>query len=214
MTDQPPKPRRGCLFYGCITCVVLLLLSIGALLIGIHYVKKVINRYTETQPMELPTVQMPQDQVNKLKQRFEAFEAAVREHRPTQSLTLSADEINALIANGPEQQALKGKFYISLEGEQLKGQVSFPLEQVGLKGRYLNGSATFNMSLHDGVFVVSPRTLVVKGKPVPEMYMAKFRQANLAASVTNEPKAVAVLQGLEDIQIKDGTLVAVPKEKK
>ena len=29
---------------------------LGALLLGLHYVKKLVNRYTDTQPMELPTV--------------------------------------------------------------------------------------------------------------------------------------------------------------
>ncbi len=217
MTDQPPKARRGCLFYGCLTCVVLMLLGIGALLLGFHYVKKVVNRYTDTQPMELPTVQMAQADVDKLKQRFEAFEAAVREGRPVQSLTLSSDEINALIANGPQRQALNGKFYVSLEGDQLKGQVSVPLQEVGLtmfKGRYLNGSATFALSLRNGVLAVSPQSIVVKGNPLPEMYMQKIRQENLAAGITNDTQAMAVLKGLEDIKINNGTLVVVPKEKK
>ena len=217
MNDQPPKARRGCLFYGCITCVVLLVLGLGAVLLGVHYVKGLVNRYTDSQPMQLPTVQMPQSEVNKLKQRFEAFEAAVRDHRPAPPLTLSSDDINALIANGPGREALSGKLYVGLEGDQFKGQVSVPLQDVGLsmfKGRYFNGSATFNMTLRNGVLIVSPQTLVVKGNPVPERYMAAFRQQNLAASLTNQPKAVAVLQGLEDIQIKEGALVVVPKEKK
>ncbi len=216
MNDQPPKPRRGCLFYGCITCVVLLLLVMGGLLVGLHYVKKMVNLYTDTQPMELPTVQMPQTEVDKLNKRFEAFEAAVRDKRPTQPLTLNSDDINVLAASGPEREFFKGKFYVSLEGDQLKGQVSVPLQEFGfsmLKGRYLNGTATFRMSFKNGVLVVSPQTILVKGNPLPEKYMQGLRQENLAASLTNEPKAVAILQGLEDIQIKDGKLVIVPKAK-
>ena len=217
MTDQPPKPRRGCLFYGCLTGIVLLLLAIGALLFGIHYVKGMINRYTDAQPMELPTVQMPQGEVDKLNQRLAAFEQSVNERRPTPPLTLTAADVNALVASGPQWQALQGKFYVSVEGDQLKGQVSVPLHEVGLsmfKGRYLNGSATFGLSLQNGVLVVSPRTILVKGTPLPEVYMQALRKENLAASLTNEPRAVAVLQGLENIQVKDGKLVIVPKQKK
>ena len=44
--------------------------------------------------------------------------------------------------------------------------------------------------------------------------MQEIRKENLAAGLTNEPEAVAVLQGLQDIQVKDGKLVIVPKEKK
>ena len=217
MTEPLARPRRGCLFYGCIISVVLLLLVMGALLVGWHYVKKMVNHYTDTQPMELPTVQMPQADVNRLKARFKAFEAAVRDHRPAEPLTLSSDDINALIASIPENEVLKGKIYITLKGDQLKGQVSVPLQQVGLgmfKGRYLNGTATFAVSLRNGVLAVSPRTLVAKGNPLPEICMQKIRQENLAAGVANDPQAVALLQGLEDLQIRDGSLIVVPKEKK
>jgi hypothetical protein len=217
MTNQPPKSRRGCFFYGCITCVVLLLLLVGALLAGVHYVKKMVNRYTDTQPMELPTVQMPQGEVDRLKQRFEAFRAAVREQRPTPPLTLGSDDINALIAGGTAPQALKGKLYVSLDGDQLKGQVSAPLEQVGLsmfKGRYLNGSATFNLAFRNGALFVTAQTITVKGKPLPERFMQRVRNENLAAELTRQPETAALLQGLEDIRVSEGKLVIVPKEQK
>lgn len=217
MTDQAAKPRRGCFFYGCITCLVLLVLVLGALMVGLHYVKKMVNQFTDPQPMELPTVQMSQGEVDKLKQRFEAFQKAVKEQRPTEPLVLAADDINALIANGPERQGVKGKFYVGLEGAQLKGEVSVPLREIGLsvfKGRYLNGSATFNLSFSNGVLSVAPQTIIVKGKPVPEVYMQEIRKQNLAAGLANKPAAVEVLQGLDEIQVKDGKLVVVPKEKK
>jgi hypothetical protein len=217
VTDPAAKPRRGCFFYGCITGLVLLVLVLGALMVGLHYVKKMVNQYTDTKPMELPTVQMSQGEIDKVKQRFEAFQQAIREQRPTPPLELTADDINALIASGPERQALKGKFYVSLEGDQLKGEVSMPLQQVGLsmfKGRYLNGSATFSLSFTNGALSVAPQTINVKGKPLPETYLREIRKQNLAADLTKEPKTVAVLQGLEDIQVKEGKLVIVPKEKK
>jgi hypothetical protein len=217
VTDQAAKPRRGCFFYGCITSLVLLLIMLGALMVGLHYVRKMVNQYTDTRPMELPAVQMPPGEVDKLKQRFEAFQQAVREQRPARPLELTADEINALIASGPERQALKGKFYVSLEGDQLKGEVSMPLQEVGLsmfKGRYLNGSATFGLSFRNGALSVTPQTVNVKGKPLPEAYMQEIRKQNLAAKLGEEPGAAAVLQGLEDIRVKDGKLVLVPKENK
>jgi hypothetical protein len=215
MTDQTPKRPRGCFFYGCITSVVLLALLLGALLIGLHYVRKMVYQFTDAQPMTLPTVQMSQPEIEKVQERFEAFQTAVREHRPTKPLVLTADEINALIASGPDAQPFKGKFYVSLEGSQLKGEMSLPLQDLGLrmfKDRYLNGSATFNLGLHNGVLFLTPQTITVKEKPVPEVYMQGIRKENLAAGVVNEPKAVAVLQGLQDIQVQDGRLVVQPKE--
>ena len=217
MTDAAAKPRRGCFFYGCITGLVLLVIVLGALMVGLHYVRKMVNQLTDSQPMELPTVQMSQGEMDKLKQRFEAFQKAVRKQRPTEPLVLAADDINALIANGSERQALKGKLYVGLEGDQIKGEVSVPLREIGLsvfRGRYLNGSATFNLSFTNGVLSVAPQTIIVKGRPVPEVYMQEIRKQNLAAGFTNEPATAAVLQALEGIQVKEGKLVVVPKEKK
>jgi hypothetical protein len=81
------------------------------------------------------------------------------------------------------------------------------------KGRYLNGSATFNLSFSNGVLWVAPQTIIVKGRPLPEAFMQEIRKQNLAAALANEPAAVVVLQGLQDIRVKEGKLVAVPKEK-
>jgi hypothetical protein len=220
MNGQPPKPRRGCFFYGCITGLVLLLLIAIGGLIAVHYGKKaltgMINKYTDTQPMALPTVQISAADLDKLKQRFAAFEDAVKAGRPTPPLVLSADEINALIASSPDRQQLKGKFYVSFDGDRVKGQLSLPLGEIGwkmFKNRYLNGSGTFNVSLRNGILFVAPQTVEVKGKPVPEMYMQGLRNANFAAGLTNQPDAMAVLQKLEDIQVKDGKLIVTPKEK-
>ena len=216
MNDQPPKPRRGCLFYGCITGVVLLVIVLGALMIGLHYVKTLVNRYTDTKPVELPTVQVSQAEAAQMKERFEAFQQAVREQRATKPLVLSADDINALITSGGEQQAWKGKVYVSLDGDQLKGELSVPLQDVGLSafaGRYLNGSATFNLSFRDGRLSITPQTILAKGQPIPDVFMQQIRKQNLAIALTNDPSAAAVLKGLEQIQVKEGKLVIEPKEK-
>ena len=217
MTEHPPKRRRGCFFYGCITSLVLLVLAIAALLLGWHLVKKAVNQYTDSKPMELPTVQMSQQEISRLRQRFETFQAAMREQRPVPPLTLNGDDINALIAHGPQQQGLQDKVYVSIEGDQLKGQVSVPLEEVGLsmfKGRYLNGQGTFKLALHNGVLFVTAQTITVKGQPLPETFMQNIRKENLAAKLGDESRAAAVLQGLEDIRVSDGKLVLVPKERK
>jgi hypothetical protein len=215
MSDPTPKPRRGCFFYGCITGAVLLVMLLGALLLGLHYVKKMVMSFTDSKPMELPTLQMSQAEMAQAKERLESFQQAVREHHATKPLTLTADEINALIASGGDQQGLKGKVYVSLDGDQLKGELSVPLQDMGLnmfKGRYLNGSATFNLSFRNGALSVTPQTIQVKGGPLPEIYLREIRKQNLAFAFTNDPAATAVLKGLEEIQVKEGKLVIAPKE--
>jgi hypothetical protein len=105
---------------------------------------------------------------------------------------------------------------VRFDGDRIKAELSLPLQEVGwkmLRGRYLNGSGTFNVSLHDGVLFVAPQDIVVKGSPVPEVYMQGLRSQNFAEALTNQPDASAVLLGLQEIQVKDGKLVVVPKAK-
>jgi len=215
VTDQTVKPRRGCFFYGCISGVVLLVMVLGALLLGLHYMKKMVNRYTDVKARELPTLQMSQAEMAQVKQRLESFQQAVREQRATKPLTLTADDINALIATGGDQQSLKGKVYVTLDGDQVKGELSVPLQDVGLsmlRGRYLNGTATFNLSFREGKLSVTPQTIQVKGEPLPEVYLREIRKQNLAFALTNDAGAAAVLKGLEEIQVKEGKLVIEPKQ--
>ena len=214
MNGQPPKPHRGCFFYGCITSLVLLALVLCALLVGLHYAKKLINRYTDTRPMELPTVQMSPAEVAKVKHRVEEFKQALQQQHPVAPLVLSADDVNALIANGPERELLKGKFYLNFEGDQLKGDISLPLHELGvplLRGRYLNGSASFDLAFRDGTVVVNARDITVKGKPLPENFLRDLRKENLAAELTKQPDTGPLLKRLQDIQVKDNQLIFVPK---
>ena len=128
-------------------------------------------------------------------------------------LALSGDELNALILTDPNLRALKGQLYVSIEDNQVKGQLSVPTARVGLgvfRHRYLNGSGTFNVSLTNGTLYVSAQNLSVKGKPIPEKYMQQVRRQNLAQSFNDDPKISVGLNKLQSIEVKDGKLVIVP----
>ena len=215
MTEQPPqKPRRGCLFYGCLSGTVCLLAILIAFLLGLYQLKRMLNFYTDSQPVSLPTVQMPAAQMELLKQRIENFQDAVRNGRPTEPLSLSSDDINALIASDPNLARAKGRVYVTIDGNRLKGQVSLALADLGLpifRGRYLNASGVFALSLHKGDLLVTADSLVVKGKPLPGVYMDKIHSQNLAANLSDNPRASVALNHLQDIRVQDGKLILVPK---
>jgi hypothetical protein len=98
----------------------------------------------------------------------------------------------------------------------VNAQISVPTEQFGirmLKGRYLNGSGVFSVSLRDGALWVSPESIsTAKGKTFPEDVMRGLRTENFAAGYTNNPDFNAAIAKLEDIQVKPGKLILVPKK--
>ena len=216
-SDTTPKPRRGFLFYGCLTGTVCLVAILLALLLGLHQFKKMLTWYTDTKPMELPTVQMSSEQYNALQQRLETFQEAVRSRRHTPPLTLTADDINGLIANDPKLRGLKGKLFVTIENSRLKGQISIPLQELGLgafKGRYLNGVGTFSVSINNGLLTITPDVIVVKGKPLPGVYMDKIRAQNLADKLNEDTRASVALNRFQEIKVQDNQLILVPKEEK
>lgn len=217
MTDpaNPPKPRRGCLFYGCLTGIVALLAILVAGLLGLYQLRKMVDRYTDDKPLPLPTVEISSERFNQLQRRVDTFRDDLRAGRKAPSLALSSDEINSLIAKDPQFSGLKGKVYVTLEGQALKAQISLPLQELGLprlRGRYLNGNGVFSLSLQNGMVDVRAQELSVKGRPLPATYMNAIRNQNLAASANDNPRSSVGLNRLQNLEIQDGELRLTPKD--
>lgn len=215
--DLEQKKKSGC-GKGCaVGCVTAALLAVAAGLLlflgGPKVLKKLADAYTSPAPANLPTVEFTQQEAAGLMARVDAFSQAVKEQKQGQELTLSARDINMLIQNKRSGGELAGKLYVNMEGDRLTGEVSLPLEKLGtaLKGRWLNGSATFRVETAAGRLLVFMDQLSVRGKPLPEPFMAGIRGQNLAENAANDPKAQAALEKIESISVRDGKLRIVSK---
>src|SRR6266481_2455519 len=122
MEDQTRKPRRGILHYGCVAGMVLMLMVVLGGLFGLYYAKRMFIDFTDAKPASLPQVGLSRAQIDEIQQRIEIFRQTVRTGKATPPLTLTADEINALIATDPDLSPLKGKLYVKLSGDQVEGQ--------------------------------------------------------------------------------------------
>jgi len=179
--------------------------------------KRYINEYTDSAPLTLPTVQVTDEEVRQMRERIGKFREAVLSGKPVEPLIVTSDEANALIAKDPEMKGLQGHFYLTFEEGKVQAQLSIPAERllsVGfLKGRYLNGTGIFNVSLRDGTLWVSPESIMSsKGKSFPEDAMRNLRNANFASAYTNNPDFNAAMAKVEDIQVKPGKIIIVPKK--
>lgn len=217
---QPEKQvsrRRGCLFYGCLTGFVLMLLVLLGLLVGGRALKKMYTDFTDDHPTPLPGIKLSDTEVKELRKRVDDFRESVRAGKPTKPLELTPDEINALIATDEDLAPVKGKLYVlGIEGDKIKARLSVPMEDVSLpvfKGRYLNGDAAFNLMLKNGIIRLHAQDVTVKGKPVPEVYMQKIRTQNLAQNINRNPRVSVALDWIESIKVSNGKLVITPKEK-
>ena len=207
MVDEQKKRRR---FYTWSASIILgLLLAILLLLLWLYFNQAV----TDTNPMPLPAVALPEAELRQLQQRVDSFRAAVRAHRSVPPLALTSDEVNALLATDPDGEPLKDHFYVTLQGNEAKAQFSFPTAQIGLeKGRFLNGSGTFSVGLRNEILRLNGKNLIVKRHSLPKVIAQHFENKNLAEAINANPRARAAFKTLESIEVKDGKLVITPKK--
>src|ERR1041385_392572 len=206
---QPARKGRGCFFYGCLTCVVILLLACLLAIFAARFARNWIADRTDAAPAQLPKVEMADAEFKQLEARVKAFGDAMNQGKSAEPLVLSERDLNALIAGSANTKELAGKFYVSLNGDQVKGQVSIPLSNLGwfFRGRYLNGDASFNVSLENGVLVVTLREVRVKGRPLPDTILGGLRQENLAKDFSQDPQTANAIKKFEGLQVKDGQVI-------
>ena len=214
MSDaQSPKKPRGCLFQGCVICLVLVLVLS---LVGFLFVRTLIKRanafiaeYTEIQPTLFPKVDIGADELKALQERWKEFSA---DGTNTVTITLTGREVNALLANGADTQQVKDWFYVTVDGDKVKGQVSMPLESqfkvpfLRFKGRYLNGSAEFLVAMSNQFLQVTIRSLEVKGKAIPGQFMDQLAGLDFAGNSYGGSNATPRLR-IESVTVTNGTIV-------
>ena len=206
----PPKKKHGCFFYGCITSIVLVLIVAIGLFFTLRFAYDKFNEFTQSSPMTLPKAELPPGELAATQSQVRAFSQAVEAKKSGAALVLNEKQVNALIGSDPKLQKLRETFYFSIQGDQVKGQVSFPLERLGMpgfKGRYLNGEATFKVTLNDGVLIVTMESLKVGSKELPTEVMDAVRQQNWAQELYKDAKAAEAIRKLGSIIVKDGNLI-------
>ncbi len=187
---------------------------------GLNKLAAFVEKYTESAPMALTAVQMPAAEYEQLDKRVTVFTDALNAQKATPALVLNGNEINALIASNPAWKELKGKVHVAIEGDQIKSQVSIPMDEFAkvpgmsrLKGRYLNGSASLKALFEKGVLFVTIQSLQVKGQSPPEEFMSSLRAQNLAQNMHQDPKSAGVLRKIDSIEVKDGNITIKAKAK-
>lgn len=216
MNSDQANRGRGCFFYGCLAAVVIVIVvAVGGYLGVRYYVNKLVNTYTDTAPLNIPTVETTQAEADALLEKVRTFKTALA-GGTAEPLAIGTKELNTLIAFSPDFKDLKGKAYVAVEDDKLRGQISLPLDGLPLgqaKGRYLNGEAALKASLENGVLVVTLDSLKIKGQDVPSQVIAALQKENLAKDAYRNPETAKVLSQLESITIKDGALTIKPRPK-
>ena len=162
---EPPPPQRrgtGCVGRGCLILLCLLLFLAIAGAVGIYLGMKkhsavvhaaVWARKTHLladEPAPVPQFETTQENIAVTKRKWSDFRNATPDNTPVESpattdvprdtrsgqVELTADDLNNLIA---ANRHLRGKAFVSIEGNRLHVQTSVPVGQYVGGGYYLNG---------------------------------------------------------------------------
>lgn len=219
-TTPQPKSGKGCLFWAGIVLGVIFLCIALAGIGGYCFVKHLVNEWTDTKPTDMPVVTLSDADARALQQRLDNFDNALTNGTPVEPLILTADEINSLIAKNNKAPD-KVRLYFSFNENRVQAQLSLSGDLFGLRmlhGRYLNGGGDFKVSLHNGQLFVGIQSLSVKGKPIPDQYLQRAREQNLADSYiqgqTNAPALNDAFDQIDEIKIENGKLYVIPKKQK
>jgi len=211
MLPQPVGKRRRWWFYVGVAAGVLVL-AVGALVIAVVlYWNSLVATYTSTQPKPLPAIDDSTDAGDRLKAKWAAFANELEAGRPPPPISLSADDLNVFIAESIPQ--LKDSVRLGIVGERLQGQFCVPLDQTGqrkLKGRYLNGVVTLNLSFQQGWLDLRAAAMEANGKPIPRWILRRIQKQNLLQKLHENFQAAELLQKLESVQVKEDQITLTP----
>jgi hypothetical protein len=161
--EPPPRQRKtGCLGRGCLFMFGLFVLLMIAFFIGAY----VGIRYVVTSPKarEIPLVETSEQEQKAVQARWDEVEKVEPRTQPTR-IEFSANDINQLIA---ASRKLKGKVFVSIENNAARVQVSFPLDRLGFRGRYLNGDFMVHPAADRNPRNLSVTQTPLSGVDVPE----------------------------------------------
>ena len=207
---EEPQKRHGCLFYGCLTIVILCLLATTVIAVAVWKgTSYLMNNYADNAPEAVSTQTYSVESAEQARQKMQAFSVQLDQKNGEATLILTEDEMNAFFAHHEQMKAKNIQVAVDFTPNTAAGNISVPLDQalpkMFSKGRYLNGSAIFDMSMRNNALFIGLKSLKVKGKPLPEMMMKELRAINLAerAQMDEEDNG---LKHVKRIEIEEGQI--------
>jgi hypothetical protein len=203
-----PAKKRGCFFYGCLTVIILLVLGAGAAYFGVKYLYHVaIDKFTTTSSLSIPPAAATQSDFETTFKRLTEFKTAMDLGKGPETLSLSANDINALLAFSPKANFLKDHAVVDIKGDQAYAKFSVPLDTFGMAGRFLNGEGSFKVSLLDGKLHLDPSAVVLNGQSVPAEILSSFSKQDAAVDMFKDPESKNFFAKLKSLKIENNAVI-------
>jgi hypothetical protein len=209
----PPKKGLGCFARGCLIllvfAVVLAIACFAGMYWGLHRHSALFyggywltkTRSIAEAPVPLPEFSASDEQIQSVRERWQDFEQKTRAGQSAE-IELTADDINGLIATNRD---IRGKVFVSIEGDQFRAQTSVPLgEFLGRPGYYFNGNITVEFRGVQSLENPQLNRIVVNGEQLPsDLLNWKYRSRRLKDYLADFRDTYDI----SAIEIHDGKLI-------
>ncbi|MFO1078383.1 MAG: hypothetical protein U1E73_11735 [Planctomycetota bacterium] len=221
--DLPPaKKSRGCLFWGAIIAVVLLLVfGVGGYLAFRFVVGRVVTAiHDRTETVQRPVSPETLDPAAypALEQRIRAFGDALDAGTAAEPLVLTGEELDAWVRH---QTALRppSQVHLDIQGDQITAELSLLLDDFlpnlsafeQLRGRFLNADAKLVLLMNRDRLEIEFRSIEIKGEELDHDFRRILNEQDLLGVLRRRAAARWDRKHLESIDIADGRLTITGK---
>jgi hypothetical protein len=212
---EPPPPQRGmgCFGKGCLILAVFIFVLLVACCVGFYWGLRHHSAFMRgfywankthmlaNSPKEIPAHEAPEAEIQSVRERLDNFENTVDRHEPA-AIELTADDINDLIST---KRHLRGKVFVSIEGDRFRIQTSVPLQAYARqKGYYLNADATIQLDGEQSLEQPRLSAIVINGEAVPKDLLDwKYDSRPLRHYLTEFQQS----SNVGTIEIRDGKVI-------
>ena len=151
--------------------------------------------------------------------RFDAFVVAMEGGEVKEPLVLTEGDINALIANHPDFEAVSESMVVSIVEDKLTSEVSFSLDSLNLpetffteamKGKYFNGELTLSVGTVAGRPAMYIEGVSVGGNPLPASFMSELSKENILQEAQSDPEVSQFFDRIGELKMEDKRLIIAP----
>ena len=216
LQQTPRKQGMGCFAKGCLTLVAVGLVMIAILGFFGYKAYRTVADYIADHPENVAVYPATDAQYQAVQEKIAPFAAALESNR-RETLELTGQELNILVARDPNFAHLKGKTSFAIANDEIVADVSTPLDDT--TGRpakyYFNGKIGLGLSVSDGEVELLPHSVIVNGKPLPGWAMQflkgkEFKEGfnkSFNESFDKNPKVRALLSKLHSATVVGDKLI-------
>lgn len=175
------------------------------------YWNSLVRTYTSTTPKELPKVEASDDAFAQLQSRWDSyFLLFIRRNQTIPPFEITGEELNLFAHKfGP----FRKEGYVQIVDKQLRLLFSTSLDKTGnasLRGRYLNGTATFVPEYKDNHLVLHLTAVEANNKPIPNWILRRFQSVDFASRLNRRPEFDLAFRALDRIELEPDKITLHP----